>query len=116
MPISRRSCSHWSGGGRSLQPVDRPGDKQPLVRVAAVQAAPVFLNREATIAKATELLSQAAHNGAQLVVFPESFVPCYPVWLWGGRADGESNDFARLYANPMAVPGQGTACYEDAAV
>ncbi|MCA1645286.1 MAG: carbon-nitrogen hydrolase family protein, partial [Chloroflexi bacterium] len=64
--------------------MDVPGDKQPLVRVAAVQAAPVFLNREATIAKAVGLVSQAAGNGAQLVVFPESFVPCYPVWLWAG--------------------------------
>ncbi len=66
------------------------GDKQPLVRVAAIQAAPVFLNREATIAKAAGLMSQAAGNGAQLVVFPESFVPCYPVWLWAGRADVEA--------------------------
>jgi nitrilase len=93
----------------------RPGDKQPLVRVAAVQAAPVFLNRDATIAKATELLNQAAHNGAQLVVFPESFVPCYPVWLWGGRADVEADAFARLYANAVDVPGASTACLSDAA-
>ncbi len=95
--------------------MDGPGDKQPLVRVAAVQAAPVFLNREATIAKATELLSQAAHHGAQLVVFPESFVPCYPVWLWGGRADVEADAFARLYANAVDVPGPGTAQLSEAA-
>src|SRR5437868_14604758 len=49
-----------------------PGDKQLLVRVAAVQAAPVFLDREATISKAARLISQAAGNSAQLVVFPES--------------------------------------------
>jgi nitrilase len=91
------------------------GDKQPLVRVAAVQAAPVFLDREATIAKATELLSQAAHNGARLVVFPESFVPCYPVWLWNGRADVEVDAFARLYANAVDVPGHATARLSEAA-
>src|SRR5437763_6101933 len=95
--------------------MDGPGDKQPLVRVAAVQAAPVFLNRDATIAKATELLSQAAHNGAQLVVFPESFVPCYPVWLWAGRADVETDAFSRLYANAVNVPGAATACLSEAA-
>src|SRR5438445_13486713 len=90
-----------------------PGDAQPLVRVAAVQAAPVFLNREATITKATGLMRQAASHGAQLVVFPESFVPCYPVWLWGGRANVESDAFARLYANAVAVPGPDTACLSE---
>jgi len=95
--------------------MDGPGDIQPLVRVAAVQAAPVFLNRDATVAKATELLSQAAHNGAQLVVFPESFVPCYPVWLWSGRADVEADAFARLYANAVDVPGACTAGLSEAA-
>ncbi|HEY3061927.1 MAG TPA: carbon-nitrogen hydrolase family protein [Chloroflexota bacterium] len=95
--------------------MDGPGDKQSLVRVAAVQAAPVFLNREATIAKATELLSQAADNGAQLVVFPESFVPCYPVWLWGARADVEADAFARLYANAVDVPGAAAECLAEAA-
>src|SRR5207248_8525159 len=95
--------------------MDGPGDRQPLVRVAAVQAAPVFLNREATIAKAAGLLRQAASNGAQVVVFPESFVPCYPVWLWGGRADVEADAFARLYANAVDVPGADTALLAQAA-
>ena len=93
--------------------MDSPGDTQPLVRVAAVQAAPVFLNRAATITKATGLMRQAASHGAQLVVFPESFVPCYPVWLWGGRANVESDAFARLYANAVAVPGPDTACLSE---
>src|SRR4051794_5496165 len=95
--------------------MQRPGDRQPVVRVAAVQAAPVFLNREATIARATQLFGQAADNGAQLVVFPESFVPCYPVWLWSDRADVESDAFARLYANAVDVPGVATTCLSEAA-
>ena len=95
--------------------MDGPGDRQPTVRVAAVQAAPVFLNREATIARATQLLGQAAENGAQLVVFPESFIPCYPVWLWADRADVEADAFARLYANAVDVPGAGTAALSEAA-
>jgi nitrilase len=95
--------------------MDGPGDKPPLIRVAAVQAAPVFLNREATIAKAAGLMRQAAGNGAQLVVFPESFIPCYPVWLWGARAEVEVDAFARLYANAVEVPGTNTACLSEAA-
>lgn len=54
---------------------------EPLT-VAAVQAAPVFLNKQATIAKAVGLTRQAAANGANLVVFPEVFIAGYPYWNW----------------------------------
>lgn len=52
------------------------------VRVAAVQAAPVFLDREATTKKATEAIRAAGARGAELVVLPEAFIPCYPTWIW----------------------------------
>jgi nitrilase len=90
-------------------------DAFPGLRVAAVQAAPVFLDSAATTAKATALISESAANGAQLVVFPESFVPCYPVWLWSGRADVEPDAFSRLFANSLEVPGPETACLAQAA-
>src|SRR3954470_6277550 len=51
-------------------------------KIAAVQAAPVFMNREATVAKACELIAEAARDGARLVVFPEAFIPTYPDWVW----------------------------------
>jgi nitrilase len=50
--------------------------------VAAVQATPAFLDREATLAVVIDELTTAAAAGAQLVVFPESFVPGYPDWAW----------------------------------
>jgi nitrilase len=59
--------------------------KAEPVTVAAVQAAPVFLDRDATIAKVVALTEQAAAQGARLVVFPEAFVPGYPDWVWRTR-------------------------------
>src|SRR5438045_9657155 len=91
------------------------GDTQPVLRVAAVQASPVFLDREATVSKAAGLISLAAAYGAQLAVFPESFVPAYPAWLWSGRADVEVDAFARLYANAVEAPGAAVAKRPEAA-
>jgi nitrilase len=52
------------------------------VRVAAVQAAPIFLDRRATTDKAVQLIERASAGGAGFVVFPEAFVPGYPEWVW----------------------------------
>lgn len=57
-------------------------DEFPKFLAAAVQAAPVYLNRDATIRKACELTREAASKGAKLVAFPEVFVPAYPYWNW----------------------------------
>lgn len=56
----------------------------PTLKVAACHVAPVFLDKTATTAKALNLIREAAANGADLVVFPESFIPAFPVWaaLW----------------------------------
>jgi nitrilase len=50
------------------------------MRVAAAQLAPVFMNREATLDKVLEAMGDAGANGAQLIAFPETFVPGYPWW------------------------------------
>jgi nitrilase len=79
------------------------------VRAAAVQATPVFLDREATVAKACRLIAEAAAGGAGLVVFPETFVPTYPDWVWRSppwRTAGEW--FGRLLDQAVVVPSPAT--------
>ena len=54
----------------------------PKYRVAAVQAAPVFLDIDGTIDKTIDLMAQAAAQGVKLIAFPETWVPGYPWWIW----------------------------------
>ena len=55
------------------------GDTYPIVKVAAVQAASVFLDREASVAKACTLIEEAASHGARIIAFPEGFIPTHPI-------------------------------------
>jgi nitrilase len=52
------------------------------IRVAAVQAESAWLDLAASVNKVVELIGQAAAGGAQLVAFPEVFIPGYPWWIW----------------------------------
>lgn len=54
-------------------------DSVKVVRVAAVQAAPVIFDREATLSKALKLIREAADQEARIIVFPEAYIPAYPV-------------------------------------
>ena len=76
-----------------------------MVRVAAVQATPVFLDREATTDKACALIKEAAAGGARLVAFPESFIPTYPDWVWRTVSWADTRYVRLLYENSVEVPG-----------
>ena len=81
-------------------------------RIAAVQAAPVFLDLDATIEKSCALIAEAGANGAKLVVFPEAFLPSYPFWIWfvpAGRTPVLRELYAELLDNAVAVQGDATA-------
>jgi len=78
------------------------------VTVACVQAEPVILDRERTLDKLEGLAAQAAGKGAELVVFPETFVPVYPSSRWakafaGWQDTGAKETFARIAQNSIAV-------------
>lgn len=77
----------------------------PKFKAAAVQAAPVFLNAEATADKACSIIAEAAGNGASLVAFPEVFVAGYPYWNWIMTPVQGSKWYELLYKNSIAVPG-----------
>jgi predicted amidohydrolase len=78
------------------------------VVVGAVQAAPVFLDRDATVEKAARLTKEAAANGAGLVVLPEAFVPTYPDWVWRTTPWADREWYERIYDQSVAVPGPAT--------
>ncbi len=80
------------------------------VRVACVQAEPAILDRAATLDKLAMLTAEAKAQGAQLVVFPETFVPAYPSSAWAkflaGWADPRAKGaFAQLVRESIEIPG-----------
>ena len=80
------------------------------VRAAVVQAAPVLFDRDATVAKLHALTQEAAAQGAQVVVFPEAFVPAYPSgysfgMVVGSRTDEGRRLWERYWRNAVDVPG-----------
>ncbi len=74
-------------------------------KVAAAHIAPVFLDKKATTAKALAWIDEAAKQGAQLVVFPESFIPGFPIWaaLWAPLHNHDL--FSQFVENSLLVDG-----------
>ena len=80
----------------------------PTVRVAAVQATPAILDAEASVDKAVALLADAADQGVQVAVLPETFVPLYPSNAWARQAaafSGQDELWEKLWRESVDVPG-----------
>ena len=80
------------------------------VKVACVQAEPVVFDRDATLERLAALAADAAGNGAELVVFPETFVSVYPSSVWAKALAGWGDPrakaaFAMLAESGVQVPG-----------
>lgn len=83
------------------------------IKVAVVQAAPVLFDRDATVEKACRLIAEAVATGAQLVLFPEAFVPAYPRGFSFGMVVGSRTPagralWQRYWENAVAIPGPAT--------
>ncbi|HEY6135299.1 MAG TPA: carbon-nitrogen hydrolase family protein [Rubrivivax sp.] len=78
-----------------------------MTKLAIIQRPPVLLDRTATLARAVQWVAEAAAAGASLIVFPETFIPGYPSWVWrlapgrDGAVMGQLH--ARLLANAVDV-------------
>ena len=88
-------------------------DVPACFKAAAVQAAPILFDREASVEKACRLCLEAAGNGAKLVLLPEAFIPAYPRGLSfgtvvGNRTDAGRRTWQRYWENAVEVPGPAT--------
>ena len=73
-----------------------------MTMIAIIQRPPVLLDRGATITRAVQGVAEAAAAGASLIVFPESFVPGYPSWVWRLAAGRDGAVMSRLHARLLA--------------
>ena len=89
-------------------------------KVAVVQAAPILFNKKGTVSKTINLIQEAASNGANLILFPEAFIPCYPRGLSFGMVVGSRTGDGRglwqqYWENSIDVPGPETRSIAEAA-
>lgn len=74
-------------------------------KVAAAHLAPVFLDRERTVAKACSAIEEAARNGARLIAFPETYIPAFPLWSALRAPIYNHQYFERLAASSLLING-----------
>jgi len=78
-----------------------------ILKVAAAQLSPVFLNKEKTVDKACEAILEAGDNDADIIVFPEAFISGYPDWVWliPNSKGAELNElYTKLVENAISIP------------
>lgn len=84
------------------------------IKVAAAQVAPVFMNKAATIDRACETIEEAGRQGADLVVFSETFVPGFPYWRGIQPISRWSDYMVEYQKNSVSIPSYDTDLLCDA--
>lgn len=89
----------------------------PKFIAGVVQAAPAFMDLQASVDKTVHLIEEAAKQGAQLVAFPEDWIPGYPWYIWlGSPAWCFQNGFvSQYYDNAFSYDGPAAKAISDAA-
>ena len=77
----------------------------PKFKAAAVQAAPAYLDLDATVAKTIDLIAAAARGGARLVAFPECWIPGHPLWTLLDSVAWGMQFVQRYFDNAMTATG-----------
>lgn len=69
-----------------------------MKKIAIIQEAPYVLDKKNTVKKAAEIIKSVSEQGAELIVFPEAFIPGYPAWIWRLRPGGDWGIIEELHA------------------
>jgi aliphatic nitrilase len=85
-----------------------PLPEESSFKVAAVHAASEYLDLDASVDKACRLIEEAGREGARLIVFPETFLPGYPFWIWSHTPAESAPLFAQLYEQSVELPSDAT--------
>ena len=84
----------------------------PIVKIAACHASPIFLNADKTTEKALRLIGEAAAQGANLVVFPESYIPGFPLFASTGAPVDNEGCFTRFVEQSIYADGSEIAALQ----
>jgi nitrilase len=84
-------------------------------KVAAAHYSSILLDREASVAKAAEIVREAGRHGIELLCFPETFVPGFPYWINLYPPGNQHAIQHRYMAESVEVPGPDLAAVSDAA-
>lgn len=84
-------------------------------KVAAVQAAPAFLDLKGGVEKAVSLIEEAAKADVKLIAFPETWLPGYPWWIWLGSPAWGMQFIQRYHQNSLEKNSEELSAICDAA-
>jgi len=78
-------------------------DSKDSVKVAVIQAAPILFDKEKTVEKACDLIENVSKEGAELILFPEAFIPTYPRGLDFGAKVGINEKRVETYGRYITI-------------